>query len=52
MLEKLVRTALLLPEKTKKQPKPKIKTKKQPPTSLNHQGNPLLQPMRSNESEC
>jgi hypothetical protein len=47
MLEKLARTALLLPKKPKKQPKPKTKTKKQPPTGLNHQGNALLQLKRS-----
>jgi hypothetical protein len=50
MLEKLARTALLLPKKPKKQPKPKTKTKKQPPTGLNHQGNALLQLKRSKKT--
>ena len=52
MLEKFVRTALLLPKKPKKQPKQKIKTKKQPPSSLSHPGKALLQPKRSKEWKC
>jgi hypothetical protein len=47
MLRKLACTALLLFKKPKKQPKHKTETKKQPPSSLSHPGNVLLQPNKT-----